>query len=34
MVICLVGAIATTLGEVGRAAGALSILPRTVVDIL
>ena len=34
MVICLVGAIATTLGAAGRTAWALSILPRTVVDIL
>lgn len=34
MVICLVVAIATTLGAAGRAAGLLSTLPRTVVDIL
>lgn len=34
MVICLVGAIATTLGAAGRAAGALYILPRIVLDIL
>ncbi len=34
MVICLVVAIATTLGTAGRAAGLLSTLPRTVVDIL
>lgn len=34
IVICLVVAIATTLGAAGRAAGVLSTLPRTVVDIL
>ena len=34
MVICLLVAIATTLGAAGRAAGLLSILPRTVVNIL
>ncbi len=34
MVICLVVAVGTTLGTAGRAAGLLSILPRTVVDIL
>lgn len=34
MVICLVGAVCTTLGTDGRAAGVLSTLPRTVVDIL
>lgn len=34
MVICLVVAVATTPGAAGRAAGALSTLPRTVVDIL
>lgn len=34
MVICLVVAVGTTLGAAGRAAGVLSTLPRTVVDIL
>ena len=34
MVICLLVTIATTLGAAGRAAGLLSILPRTVVNIL
>ena len=34
IVICLLVAIATTLGAAGRAAGLLSILPRTVVNIL
>ena len=34
MVIFLVVAIATTLGAAGRAAGLLSILPRTVTGIL
>ena len=34
MVICLLVAIATTLGAAGRAAGLLSTLPRTVVDFL
>lgn len=34
IVICLIVAIATTLGAAGRAAGLLSILPRTVVNIL
>lgn len=34
MVICLLVAIATTLGAAGRAAGLLSTLPRTIVDIL
>lgn len=34
MVICLVVAIATTLGAAGRADGLLSSLPRTVVDFL
>lgn len=34
MVIFLVVTIATTLGAAGRAAGLLSTLPRTVVDIL
>lgn len=34
MVICLVGAIATTLGAAGRAAGLLPFLPRIVLDIL
>lgn len=34
MVICLLVAIATTLGAAGRAAGLLSSLPRTVVDFL
>lgn len=34
MVICLLVAIATTLGAAGRAAGLLSTLPRTVVDII
>ena len=34
MVICLVVAVATTLGAAGRAAGLLSILPRIVLDIL
>lgn len=34
MVICLLVAIATTLGTAGRAAGLLSTLPRTVVDFL
>lgn len=34
MVICLVLAIATTLGAAGRAVGLLSTLPRTIVDIL
>lgn len=34
MVICLLVAIATTLGAAGRAVGLLSTLPRTVVDIL
>lgn len=33
MVICLVVAVGTTLGAAGRAAGLLSTLPRTVVDI-
>ena len=34
MVICLLVAIATTLGAAWRAAGLLSSLPRTVVDFL
>ena len=34
IVICLVVAIATTLGAAGRAAGALSTLPRPVVHTL
>lgn len=34
MVICLLVAIATTLGAAGRAAGLQSSLPRTVVDFL
>lgn len=34
MVICLVVAVGTTPRAAGRAAGALSTLPRTVVDIL
>lgn len=34
MMICLLVAIATTLGAAGRATGLLSTLPRTVVDIL
>ncbi len=34
MVICLLVTIATTLGAAGRAAGVLSTLPRTVVNIL
>lgn len=34
MVICLVVAVGTTLGAAERAAGVLSTLPRTVVDIL
>lgn len=34
MVICLLVAIATTLGAAGKAVGFLSTLPRTVVDIL
>ncbi len=34
MVICLLVAIATTLGAAGRATGLLSTLPRTVVDFL
>lgn len=34
MVICLLVTIATTLGAAGRAVGLLSILPRTVVNIL
>lgn len=34
MVICLLVAIATTLGAAGRAVGLLPFLPRTVVDFL
>lgn len=34
MAICLLAEIATTLGAAGRAAGLLSTLPRTIVDIL
>ena len=34
MVICLLVAIATTLGAAGKAVGLLSTLPRTIVDIL
>ena len=34
MMICLLVAIATTLGAAGRTAGLLSTLPRTVVDFL
>lgn len=34
MVICLLVAIATTLGAAGRAVGLLPFLPRAVVDFL